>query len=110
MVADYYIADTENGDHIDDPSEDALFMLFTDLNTADNTFVTINPADPQATWYASVSLLDDGTYEVEYRDARQREHELSVRTDRSQIARDLTIWLARRPYPGRPARYSNQEF
>ncbi|MFB9832620.1 hypothetical protein [Actinoallomurus acaciae] len=88
--ADYYIADTENGDHVDDPSEDSLFMLFTELNTVDQ----------EATWYASVSLLDDGTYEVEYRDARRREHELSVQTDRGQIARHLTIWLARRHFRG----------
>ncbi|WP_285632782.1 hypothetical protein [Actinoallomurus iriomotensis] len=110
MGADYYIADTENGDHIDDPSEDSLFMLLTDLNIADNTFVTINPADEEATWYASVSLLDEGTYEVENRDARRREHELSVQTDRNQIARDLTIWLARRHYPGRPATRSTRDF
>jgi hypothetical protein len=45
MAADYYDADTESGDHIDDPSEDALFMLLQDLDQADNTFVTINPAD-----------------------------------------------------------------
>lgn len=110
MGADYYIADTENGDHIDDPSEDSLFMLLTDLNTADNTFVTINPADQKAIWYASVSLLDDGAYEVECRDALRREHELSVQTDRSQIAHDLTIWLARRRHPGRPATHSNHDF
>jgi hypothetical protein len=42
-IADYYIADTENGDHIDDPSEDGLFMLLSDLNQAGNTFITITP-------------------------------------------------------------------
>jgi hypothetical protein len=47
-------------------------MLITDLDHTDNTFVTINPADLDATWYASVSLLDNGTYEVEYRDPRRR--------------------------------------
>ncbi|WP_225993610.1 hypothetical protein [Actinomadura rudentiformis] len=68
MGADYYIANTENGDHIDDPSEDALFMLLQDLDDTDNTFITIGPADPNATWYASVALLEDGGYETEYRD------------------------------------------
>ncbi|NHI11099.1 hypothetical protein STPH2_6468 [Streptomyces sp. KO7888] len=43
MVAKYYCADSENGDHIDDPSEDALFELLGDLNDTDNTFVVIQP-------------------------------------------------------------------
>ena len=34
MGADYYTAVTENGDHVDDPSEDGLFMLLEDLNQA----------------------------------------------------------------------------
>ena len=43
MGADYYSADTENGDHMDDPSEEGLFMLLVDLNQAGNTFITITP-------------------------------------------------------------------
>ncbi|GAA2349888.1 hypothetical protein [Streptomyces violaceusniger] len=35
MAADYYCADSENGDHIDDPSEDALLGLISDLNGTD---------------------------------------------------------------------------
>ena len=41
MGADYSSADTENGDHIDDPSEDGLFMLLSELNQAGNTFYLI---------------------------------------------------------------------
>lgn len=99
MAADYYTADTENGDHIDDPSEDALLMLIDDLNQTDNTFVTITPADDDATWYASVSLLDDGTYEVERRDPGRGEHELTTESDIGHIAQDITIWLAGRGQP-----------
>lgn len=43
MGAGYYTADTENGDHADDPSEDSLFELIKDLNRAQNTFLTITP-------------------------------------------------------------------
>jgi hypothetical protein len=110
MAADYYIADTENGDHADDPSEDVLFMLISDLDHTGNTFITINPADTDAPWYASVSLLDNDTYEVECRDPHRREHTLTTHTDRRWIARELTAWLADRPYPGRPTRHSNQDF
>lgn len=68
MGADYHTADTENGDHIDDPSEDSLFMLIEDLDQARNTFITITPAGDDPAWYASVTLLPDGTYEVERAD------------------------------------------
>lgn len=43
MAAECYCADSENGDHINDPSEDALFMLISDLNGTVNTFVVIQP-------------------------------------------------------------------
>ncbi|MGX1135615.1 hypothetical protein RKD49_007805 [Streptomyces glaucescens] len=33
----HYGADSENGDRIDDPSEDALFMMISDLNNSDST-------------------------------------------------------------------------
>jgi hypothetical protein len=45
IAAEYYGADTENGDRMDDPSEDGLFKLLSELNPASNTFVTIIPAD-----------------------------------------------------------------
>jgi hypothetical protein len=34
IAAEYYGADTENGDRMDDPSEDGLFMLLSELNPA----------------------------------------------------------------------------
>ena len=105
MAADYYDADTENGDHIDDPSEDALFMLLEDLDQAGNTFVTVNPADGSG-WYASVTLLGEGSYEVVRHDADRDQHELDTATDISAIAKELTIWLADRDYPGRPTNQS----
>lgn len=109
MTAEYHAADTESGDHLDDPSEDALFMLINQLDHPDNTFVTVTPAD-DSDWYASVSLLDDGNYEVERRDPRWREHDLTTAPDVSRIATDLTIWLAARGYPGRPQARPRDEF
>lgn len=99
MAADYYTADTENGDHIDDPSEDALFMLMDDLNEADNTFITITPAHDASAWYASITVASTGSYDVERRDVTRNEHETTTSDDPDQIARDLTIWLAARNYP-----------
>jgi hypothetical protein len=98
-----YIADAENGDSTASPSEDGLFMMFQKLNHSDNTFVVIQPDPEGPDWFASVSLLDDGGYEVELRDARHREHELTVQHDLGRIARDVTIWLSAR-YGATPSR------
>jgi hypothetical protein len=110
MGADYYTADTENGDHVDDPSEDILFMLIEDLDQAGNTFITITPAGDDPAWYASVTLLPDTTYEVERADPSHSEQHRDTATDPDRIARDLTIWLAARDYPGRPVRRSTTDF
>ncbi|MDG9702945.1 hypothetical protein [Streptomyces sp. DH37] len=95
-AAEYYCADSENGDHIDDPSEDALFMLIDDLNDTNNTFVIIQPDQDDPAWFASVAVLDQGGYEIVRRDSERREHDLSVETSTHQIAGDLTRWTATR--------------
>lgn len=96
MPASYYRADSENGDGIDDPSEDALFMLIEDLNHADNTFVVIQPDSDDPAWFASVAVLDEGGYEVVLRDMRRQIHELTVEQSVGRIAKDLTVWMAGR--------------
>jgi hypothetical protein len=101
MTARYCCADSEDGDHIDDPSEDALFMLISDLDDADNTFVVIRPDEDDPAWFASVAVLDEGGYEVVRRDTARGEHEVTTATGISQIARDLTVWMAGRSHPGR---------
>ncbi|MFI1170107.1 hypothetical protein [Streptomyces melanogenes] len=104
MGARYYGADSENGDRIDDPSEDALFMMISDINDTDNTFVVIQPDGEDPVWFASVAVLDEGGYEVVRRDASRREHEVTTSTGIGDMAHDLTIWMALRHRPGRPPR------
>ncbi|MGI5448553.1 hypothetical protein ACQEVM_22855 [Streptomyces sp. CA-243310] len=94
VAAQYYCADSENGDHIDDPSEDALFMLITDLNDGDNTFVVI-PDEGNPAWFASVAVLDEGGYEIVRRDTTRREHDVTIESSSDRIA-GLTTWLATR--------------
>jgi hypothetical protein len=106
MAGGYNHADTEDGGHWDDPSEDLLFELIDELNRTDNTFVIIEPDGESADWFASVSLLQEGTYEMEWRDIARRDHELTVETDRGHIAKQLTRWLAARHHPGKPTRNS----
>ncbi|MGW9437021.1 hypothetical protein [Streptomyces sp. NPDC055607] len=96
VAADHYCADSENGDHVGDPSEDALFMLISDLNGSDNTFVVIQPDEDDPAWFASVTVLDEGCYEIVRRDTSRREHDVIIETSINQISGDLTKWLATR--------------
>ncbi|MET8829060.1 hypothetical protein ABZX40_16310 [Streptomyces sp. NPDC004610] len=102
MPAQYYGADSEDGDRIDDPSEDALFMMISDLNDSDNTFVTVQPDEDDPVWSASVTVLDEGGYEIVRRDTTRDEHEVTTATGIDDIARDLTIWMAARDFLGQP--------
>ncbi|PVC88025.1 hypothetical protein DBP20_07420 [Streptomyces sp. CS131] len=104
MGAQYYGADSENGDRIDDPSEDALFMMISDLNDSDNTFVVVQPDEDDPEWSASVAVQDEGGYEIVHRDTTRHEHEVTTAISINDIARDLTIWLAARDFPGLPTR------
>lgn len=99
MAADRYDADSENGDHVADPSAEALLALLAALDREHNTFVTLTPA-AGCDWYASVSLLADGTYEVERRDPARPEPRLTTATDLPALVRELTDWLADRVGPG----------
>ncbi|MET9222482.1 hypothetical protein ABZX65_27475 [Streptomyces sp. NPDC003300] len=104
MGAQHYGADSENGDRIDDPSEDALFMMLSDLNDSDNTFLVVQPDEDDPVWFASVAVLDEGGYEIVRRDTTRNEHEVTTANSINDIARDLTIWMAARDFPGRPTR------
>ncbi|MFJ9530514.1 hypothetical protein [Streptomyces cyaneofuscatus] len=104
MGAHFYGADSEDGDRIDDPSEDALFMMISDLNDSGNTFVVVQPDGNDPAWFASVTVRDDGGYEIVRRDTVRGEHDATTETSVNDIARDLTIWMACRDFPGRPTR------
>ncbi|MET9603410.1 hypothetical protein [Streptomyces sp. NPDC006459] len=107
MGAAYYRAESESGDHIDDPSEDALFMLIDNLNDSGNTFVVVQPDEDDPVWFTSVAVLDEGGYEVVRRDNTRREHDVVSETSIDRIARDLTIWMAARDFPGRPTQHTS---
>ncbi|MCW5250755.1 MULTISPECIES: hypothetical protein [unclassified Streptomyces] len=96
MEAEYYSAVSEDGDRIEDPSEDALFMMIGDLDGTDNTFLAVRPAGGASGWSVSVTLLDGGRFEVVRSDTARDEHEVTVSASPNDIARELTIWLAAR--------------
>lgn len=107
MAATYYCADSENGHHIDDPSEDALFDLIGELDDADNTFIVIQPDADDPAWFASVAVCDEGGYEIVLRDSTRREHKVTTDTDIGAIANDLIVWLAGRTFPGQPTQHTS---
>jgi hypothetical protein len=93
----HFTADTETGDYIDDPTEDQLRDLIAGLGQGAGTFVTLTPADDDRDWYASVSLLPDGTTEIDCGDpARGEQHTATTTGTPGSIARDLTTWIAAR--------------
>ncbi|MET8786061.1 hypothetical protein [Streptomyces sp. NPDC004589] len=102
MTADHCCAESENGHRIDDPSEDALFDLISELNNSDNTFAVIQPEEDDPAWFASVAVLDEGGCEIVLRDTTRREHEVTTEGNIGHIANDLIHWLAGRHFPGRP--------
>lgn len=89
-------AESENGHRTDDPSQDGLFDLISDLNDSDNSFVVIQSAADDPAWFATVAVLDGGGFEVVLRDSARREHEVVTDTDIGGIAHDLITWLSAR--------------
>jgi hypothetical protein len=58
MAAERYHADSENGDHVADPSGRTLTRLIASLDLADNTIVVLTPDSDDPAWFTSVLLLD----------------------------------------------------
>jgi hypothetical protein len=91
--AEYYSMTSENGDVLDDPSEDALFIGVARLKAPSNSFLTIEPANSNFEWHVVIALQEGGGFEVEYRDPARSEHSICSEVDRSKLCRDVTIWL-----------------
>jgi hypothetical protein len=91
--AQFYVAESERGDVVADPSEDSLYMRISDLAWPDNTFLTVEPPGGEDDWHVVVSLLEEGGYEVEFRHRPRREHRVVTESGISDIAREVIIWL-----------------
>lgn len=90
-------ADTETGDCLQDPTQDQLTGLITELGGSSGSFITLTPADQAQGWYASVSLLPGGSTEIAYGDPATGENHQAITTDSpASIAATLTTWLTAR--------------
>lgn len=90
---DYY-ADAEGGDYIEDPGYPEVLSLINALNTSDNTFVVLYPADPENEWFISVATSRDhlGSYEIERHDPTTGEKTKTTAATPSQITTDILAW------------------
>lgn len=64
----------------------------------------VQPDEAAPVWFASVAVLDEGSYETVRRDVSRNEHDVTTATSINDIAHDLTVWLATHDSPGRPTR------
>lgn len=104
MHGDYFTVVTENGEQFVDLGTDELYHLIMQLNSVDNTFLVIDPADDQSSWSVTVAIDEHGGWEVDRTDPRYREHDVSTAREPGRLALELTLWLAVRDYPRVPIR------
>jgi len=97
MAAKNYGADTDDGYRIDDPSPEAIAVLIAELHPADNTFVTIKPDGGSPAWCASVSLIGEDLYQIEYREGGERS--ITTYADPDEVVDDVIQWLETRGDP-----------
>ncbi|MFD6152181.1 MULTISPECIES: hypothetical protein [unclassified Streptomyces] len=81
---------------VDDPSEEVLFRMVSGLEGARSGFVVLAPEEPDPRWWAAVSRLGDGRYEVVRRERLRGGPEISVTRDAQGLVRELTGWAGAR--------------
>ncbi len=83
----------ESGDTIDDPSEDALFMMLENIEAGEGTYLIVDSLrDSTNQTYAQTSRNDDGTYIVEYRAGGPHHHYGTVAPDMRAAHALITGW------------------
>jgi hypothetical protein len=83
---------TEDGETYDNPSEDLLFELLSDLSGADNWLIVERPSDPNGETYAQVLLKEDGTFVIEHREGSAERHYQATAPDIHSVHEALTGW------------------
>ena len=89
-------ATTESGAVWDDPSEDLLFELLSDVEQGNELFLVIHRIGVTDT-YIQVLLQDDRTYLVEHRDGGPSSHFAATSADKRTVHDVLTQWAYQLP-------------
>ena len=88
----------ESGATWEDPSEDLLFMLLTDIEDGDETFVIVErPSDESGQTYAQVIRGDGGEWILERRDGDRDRHYRTTFEDLREAHATLTAWAFELP-------------
>jgi hypothetical protein len=83
----------ESGDTYDDPSEDALFLFFEDVEAGESSWLIVELCeDASGQTYAQALRLDDGRYLVEHRAGSADQHYSVTVADCRAAHAILTAW------------------
>lgn len=88
----YCVLETEGGQRYGDPSQDHIFDMISGLEWPDETFFTIEGVNSD--WYVVVTLLEEGGFEVEYKNPARREHRIESEDSPSNISTDVIVWIS----------------
>lgn len=93
-----YYADAEGGAYLEEPTHADLTGLVNALNSSDNTFFIVNPADRDLEWFVSVSknVGTFGGYQIRRNDPDDGGLTATTAADPNTIADDVLDWVRRR--------------
>lgn len=88
----------DSGETYDDPSEDLLFELLSDIERGDEEFLIVERlADGTGQTYAQVRRTDHGQYQVEHRDGGPDRHFQAFTPDMRLAHMLVTGWAFELP-------------
>ena len=91
-------ATSELGDEVEDPTEEALLLMFQDLEAGKGSFLIVEAlTDPSGQTFVQAARGGDGTYVVEYRQGGADQHFRTAARDFSEAHVLVTIWAFGRP-------------
>jgi hypothetical protein len=83
----------ESGERWDDPSEDLLFDLLSDIEAGEGSFLIVErAADVNGQTYSQALHLEDGRYAVEHREGSAERHYATTVADFRAAHAVLTGW------------------
>jgi hypothetical protein len=91
MAEPILTATVSSGATWNDPSEDLLFELLSDIEAGREDFVVVDRRGHHET-YAQVVLEQDGSFLMEYRAGSAQQHFAATSTDKRAIHAALTGW------------------
>ncbi|WJY50243.1 hypothetical protein QRN89_10670 [Streptomyces chengbuensis] len=89
----YCRVESENGETYEDASEDLLYELMRAFELPDNGHLIVEGVG-DSDWYIVAALLEEGVYEIEFRDPVRGVHRIETGSRLSEIANDMIVWVS----------------